>query len=452
MSKETLQRSLTGRHIMLIAIGGAIGTGLFLGAGRSISLAGPSILLVYAIIGCLLFFLMRALGELLLSNTDFNSFADIARAYLGNWAGFFTGWTYWFCWVVTGMAEITAVAKYIGYWWPSIPQWLSALACALLLLMINLLTVKAFGEFEFWFAVIKVTTIVVLIVIGAVMIIMGTKTPSGHVSLTHIWSHGGFFPNGAKGFILAFQMAVFSFVGVELIGVTAGETKDPEKTLPKAINAIPIRILLFYIGTLIVIMSVTPWNKISAVDSPFVTLFAFVGIPAAATIINFVVISAAASSCNSGLFSTSRMLYGLGKQGDASPKFAQLNSKGVPALGLIFSAIILLFGVLLNYFLQADQVFTIVTSLATVLFVFVWAIITVSYILYQRRDQVLAAKQTFKMPFSKVMPWILIVFFIFVLAVLCLDVETRIAIYVAPIWFALLGLFYVLKQRHAHKQ
>ena len=361
MENNDLKRSMTNRHIQLIAIGGAIGTGLFLGAGKSIALAGPSILLAYIIIGFFLFIMMRALGELLLSNSQYNSFIDIAEDYLGHMAGFFTGWTYWFCWVATGIADITAVTKYINFWWPSFPPYLTAIITVILLLALNLMTVKAYGEIEFWFAIIKVIAILFLIVIGLYLIFTGFSSPN-HIQsgFSNLYSHGGFFPNGVMGFLLAFQMAVFSFVGIELVGVTARETKDPEKNLPKAINSVGIRIIIFYVLSLMVIMSITPWDKLDPKESPFVNLFVLAGIPAAAGIVNFVVLTSASSAANSGLFSNSRMVYGLAVSDSAPKALGKANRHGVPYNALIFSGVVLFLAALLNYVIP-DTVFTVVT-------------------------------------------------------------------------------------------
>lgn len=333
-SEDHLRRNLTNRHIQLIAIGGAIGTGLFMGSGKTISLAGPSIIFVYMIIGFMLFFVMRAMGELLLSNLEYKSFSDFAADLLGPWAGFFTGWTYWFCWVVTGIADVVAITAYAQFWFPGLSQWIASLLCVLLLLGLNLATVKMFGEMEFWFAMIKIVAIVGLIVAGLVMIAMQFQSPTGTVaSFTHLWNDGGMFPKGISGFFAGFQIAVFAFVGIELVGTTAAETKDPEKSLPRAINSIPIRIIMFYVFALIVIMSVTPWNSVVPDKSPFVELFVLIGLPAAASVINFVVLTSAASSANSGVFSTSRMLFGLAQEGDAPKSFANLSKRAVPANG-----------------------------------------------------------------------------------------------------------------------
>ena len=222
---ENLQRELSNRHVQLIAIGGAIGTGLFLGAGQTIAMTGPSILLTYIIIGFMLFMFMRGLGEIIIQNTNFKSFADVTNTYIGPFAGFVTGWTYWLCWIITGMAGSDCSCQIYKFWFPDIPNWISALFCVLILMSFNLLSAKLFGELEFWFAIIKIVTIIALIVIGVIMILFAFKTPFGNTSLTHLYQHG-IFPKGASGFFMSFQMALFSFVGIEMIGVTAGETKD----------------------------------------------------------------------------------------------------------------------------------------------------------------------------------------------------------------------------------
>ncbi|UBH14653.1 amino acid permease [Macrococcus armenti] len=447
-ASNDLQRSLSNRHIQLIAIGGAIGTGLFLGAGKSISFAGPSILLTYLIIGLFLFLFMRGLGELLLSNTNYHSFTDIARDYLGDFMGYITGWTYWFCWVVTGMAEVTAVAKYVQFWWPDFPTWASSFICIIILMGLNLLTAKLFGELEFWFAIIKVITIVALILVGIVLIIIGFETKFGHASISNIWSHNGIFPNGMNGFLLSFQMAIFSFVGIELIGVTAGEAQDPDKTLPRAINSVPIRIVLFYIGSLFVLMSVTPWDKIDPNESPFVKFFGLIGIGIAASLINFVVITSASSSCNSGIFSNSRMLFGLSKnfsKGNDS-FFQRTNKAGVPANAVVFSSVLLLISVLLNYFIpNANAVFTLVTTVATVFFIVVWSIIMIAYLKYLKTRPALHKNSIYKMPGSKLSAYIVLAFFGFVFLLLFMAEDTRMGLLVSPLWFVLLAIMYYVQ-------
>jgi len=386
---------------------------------------------------------MRGLGEIIIQNTNFKSFADVTNTYIGPFAGFVTGWTYWLCWIITGMAEVTAVAKYISFWFPDIPNWISALFCVLILMSFNLLSAKLFGELEFWFAIIKIVTIIALIVIGVIMILFAFKTPFGNTSLTHLYQHG-IFPKGASGFFMSFQMALFSFVGIEMIGVTAGETKNPEKTIPKAIDAVPIRILIFYVGALAVIMSIIPWDKVDPNESPFVRLFSLIGIPFAAGLINFVVLTAAASSCNSGIFSNSRMLFGLSEQKQAPSIFKSTNKQGVPHIAIIVSSALLLVTAVLNYiFPNATLVFTYVTTISTVLFIIVWALIIWAYINYHRKNPELHKKAKFKLPGGKYMAYIILAFFLFVFCLLFVNATTRNAIFLTPIWFIILGIMYL---------
>lgn len=440
---------MSSRHIQLLAIGGAIGTGLFMGSGKTISVAGPSVIFVYMIIGFMLYFVMRAMGELLLSNLRYKSFSDFAADLLGPWAGFFTGWTYWFCWVVTGIADVVAIAHYVRFWWGGIPLWIPALACIVLLVALNLPTVKAFGETEFWFALIKILAILTLIVVGLVMILTGFDSGAGPTAgFGNLWENGGFFPTGPMGFVAGFQIAVFAFVGIELVGTAAAETKDPEKNLPKAINSIPLRIMLFYVGALVVLMSVIPWTEFNAEESPFVGMFALAGLGTAAAVVNFVVLTSAASSANSGIYSTSRMVFGLAHDGDAPKALGRLSSRQVPRNALFFSCTFLLAGVVLLY--AGDSVsaaFTLVTTISALCFMFVWTIILFSYLTYRRRRPQLHAESKFKLPGGRVMVYVVLAFFVFIVWALTTQPDTLTALLVTPIWFALLGGAYALLRR-----
>ncbi|WP_424809544.1 D-serine/D-alanine/glycine transporter [Rhodococcus sp. 27YEA15] len=449
-----LSRQLSNRHIQLIAIGGAIGTGLFMGSGKTISLAGPSVLFVYMIIGFMLFFVMRAMGELLLSNSTYKSFSDFAADLLGPWAGFFTGWTYWFCWIVTGIADVIAISGYFKYWWPGLAAWIPALLTIAALLLLNLPTVRAFGETEFWFALIKIIAIVALIIVGIVMVVAGFTAPNGSTAgVSNLWNDGGMFPTGFMGFVAGFQIAVFAFVGIELVGTTAAEAKDPEKNLPKAINSIPIRILLFYVVALAVIIMVTPWREISAENSPFVAMFTLAGLGIAASVINFVVLTSAASSANSGIYSTSRMVFGLAQEGDAPKKLGRLNSRKVPANALMFSCIFLLASLIL--LASGDSVinaFTVVTTISALCFMFVWTIILASYLVYRKRRPHLHEASKFKMPGGVVMCWVVLAFFVFIVWALTTKDDTRQALLVTPIWFLVLAVAWaVIRRRPAHR-
>ncbi|AUX72333.1 D-serine/D-alanine/glycine transporter [Erwinia pyrifoliae] len=448
---DTLRRNLHNRHIQLIAIGGAIGTGLFMGSGKTISLAGPSIIFVYMIIGFMLFFVMRAMGELLLSNLEYKSFSDFAADLLGPWAGYFTGWTYWFCWVVTGIADVVAISSYFQLWLPNFSIWMSALLCIVVFLSLNIATVKLFGEMEFWFAIIKIVAIVALIVTGIMLVALHYPSPGGsHAALSNIWDHGGMFPKGLSGFFAGFQIAVFAFVGIELVGTAAAETHNPKTVLPRAINAIPLRIIMFYVLALVVIMAVTPWDHVVADRSPFVEMFVLIGLPAAASIVNFVVLTSAASSANSGIFSTSRMLYGLSQQGVAHRSFGILSRRAVPTTGLLFSCLCLLGGVALIYLIpNVMTVFTLVTTVSAILFMFVWTIILCSYLAYRKKHPQRHATSGYKMPLGKFMCWVCLAFFAFVLVLLTLEDDTRHALMVTPLWFVMLAAGWFLRKRKA---
>ncbi|MED1780487.1 amino acid permease [Brevibacillus fortis] len=445
MQDQKLERGLKNRHVQLIAIGGAIGTGLFLGAGKSIHLAGPSILFAYLITGIICFLIMRSLGELLLSNLNYHSFVDFVKEYLGNMAAFVTGWTYWFCWISIAMADLTAVGLYTQYWFPDIPQWMPGLIALVVLLIMNLATVKLFGEMEFWFALVKVIAILVLIFVGIFMIIKGFSTNAGASSFTNLWSHGGMFPNGFNGFLLSFQMVVFAFVGIELVGLTAGETEDPKRVIPKAINQIPIRILIFYVGALIVIMSIYPWNAINPLESPFVQVFAAIGIAAAAGIVNFVVLTSAASACNSAIFSTSRMVYSLAKEKNAPVPLTKLTANKVPANALFFSTVVILIAVVLNY-VMPEGVFTLITSISTVCFIFIWGITVICHLKYRKTRPELAKANPFKMPLYPFANYLILAFLAFILVVLALAEDTRVALFITPVWFILLVAIYKLRK------
>lgn len=442
--RRELKRDLAGRHIQLIAIGGCIGTGLFMGSGRTISLSGPAVLLIYALIGFMLYFVMRAMGELLLFDLSYKSFADFAEDLLGPWAGFTTGWSYWFAWIVTAIAEVIAVAGYVSFWWPDLPLWIPAVLSVVLLLTLNLLTVKAFGEIEFWFALIKIFAILTLIAAGLFLVATGFTSPDGHrASVANLWKHGGIFPTGVSGVLAGFQTAVFAFVGMEIVGTTAAEVKNPAQVMPRAITTIPIRILLFYLGTLAVLMMVTPWPHIASDNSPFVGMFSLAGFAGAASVVNFVVVSSALSSTNSGIYSTSRMLYGLSLRRDAPRFFRSLSARGVPANALLLAAILLLAAaVLLAVGGSVMDAFQMVGAVASLLFIYVWTIILLCYIAFRTRRPDGHASSTFKMPGGTFMPQVVLAFFVFVIVALALQPTTRVSLYILPVWFLLLWIAY----------
>ena len=452
--ERELQRGLTNRHLQLIALGGAIGTGMFMGSSSTIHLAGPSSALVYALIGFFLYFMMRALGEMLLSNLNYKSFRDIAEDLLGPAGGFIAGWTYWFSWIVAAMGDMAAITAYFQYWWPNVPKWLPAAALAAVLLALNIIAVQFFGEAEFWFALIKLVAIAILLLVAIWLVATKFVSPSGEMAtVSNLWNDGGFFPNGINGFLAGFQIAFFAFVGIELVGTAAAETKDPTTTLPKAINAIPVRLALFYVLALAAIMCVVPWRSVVPGVSPFVTVFGMAGFTAAAGVMNFVLLTAAASSDNSGLYSTSRMLYGLAHDGQANQIFGKLSRRRVPQNALLLSCVILLCGV--SFLYMSDSImesFALVTTVAALMFLFTWSLIMVCYLVYRKRWPELHEKSIYKMPGGVPMAWAVLGFYLFSLVVLCLDPVTRKAVMVTPVWFILIIVMYFAHKRRAAKQ
>jgi amino acid transporter, AAT family len=452
MSKSTkgkeLHRGLEERHITLMSLGAAIGVGLFLGSASAIKMAGPGILLGYGFAGLIMFFIMRALGEMAIQKPVAGSFSKYARDYLGPLAGYITGWNYWFLWVVTCMAEITAVGIYMEYWYPDVPRWIWALTALVIMAAVNFLAVKAYGELEFWFALIKIVTIIAMIAIGAGMIFFGIGNGGIATGINNLWEHGGIFPNGIKGVFLSLQMVMFAYLGIEMIGVTAGEVKNPEKSLARAIDSVFWRILIFYVGALFVIMSIYPWEEIGTKGSPFVLTFEQIGIPGAAGIINFVVLTAALSSCNSGIFSTARMLFNLAQHGEAPQNFGKVTKNGVPGIAVIASAGALLIGVVLNYIVPA-KVFTWVTSIATFGAIWTWGVILLSQIRYRNTLKPAESKALkYKMPLFPYTSYIALAFLAFVIGLMAYNPDTRIALVIGPLFLVFLVTVYYVKGFH----
>ena len=445
---QQLQRGLEQRHITLMSLGAAIGVGLFLGSATAIRLAGPAILISYIIGGFAILIIMRALGEMAVYNPVSGSFSRYAKDYLGPLAGYITGWNYWFLWVVTCMAEITAVGVYMKMWFPDTASWIWALAALIVMTLVNLIAVKAYGEFEFWFALIKIVAILAMIFMGLGVIIFGIGNGGVAVGISNLWSNGGFAPNGVTGVLMSLQMVMFAYLGVEMIGVTAGEAKNPKKVIPRAIDTVFWRILLFYVGALFVIMSIYPWNEIGENGSPFVLMFEKIGIGPAAGIINFVVLTAALSSCNSGIFSTGRMLFNLAEQKQASASFKKISGTGVPSKAILFSAFLLLIGVLLNY-LVPEKVFIWVTSISTFGAVWTWGIILLSQLKFRKSlSKGEVSRLTYKALLYPLGSYLVLAFLVLVLALMAYFPDTRIALIVGPIWVISLVFIYYKKGFH----
>ena len=444
MPKHLVQ-GLKTRHILMIALGSAIGTGLFFGAGESISLAGPSILLAYLIGGIIMYIVIRALGEMTVQEPNSGSFSYYAYKYIGNYAGFISGWNYWFLYIIVCMLELTASTMFLDYWFPHSAHWLVALGILGVFALINLNKVSFFGEFEFWFAGIKVITIIVMIILGTYLVLTHNNTNS---NISNLWVHGGFFANGWHGFLLSFVVVVFSFGGTELVGITAAEAENPQKTIPMAINGVIVRIIIFYILTLLIIMCLYPWNMIDKNTSPFVDVFSKIGITQAATVMNIVAITAALSSFNSGIYATARMLFNLSGQKNAPRAFTCLNKQGVPYIATLFSLLCIFLTIVLNY-LYPKQIFGILLAIATIAAMLNWIAILIAQ--YAFRKKVKNSTILYKMPFYPLTPIIDIVFFIIVMIVMSQMDNMRLAIYIAPLWIVILSCGYFIR-RHLDKK
>ncbi|OMG68659.1 aromatic amino acid transporter AroP [Stutzerimonas balearica] len=457
MNRDTLhagplQRGLKNRHIQLIALGGAIGTGLFLGSAGVLRSAGPSMILGYAIGGLIAFLIMRQLGEMIVEEPVAGSFSHFAHQYWGPFAGFLSGWNYWVLYVLVGMAELTAVGKYVQFWWPEIPTWVTAAAFFVLINLINLTNVKAFGEAEFWFAIVKVVAIIGMILLGLFLLFSGQG--GEQASITNLWSHGGFFPNGIEGLVMALAIIMFSFGGLELVGITAAEAADPKTVIPKAINQVVYRILIFYIGALTVLLALYPWDSLletlgSAADpysgSPFVQIFSLIGSDTAAHLLNFVVLTAALSVYNSGVYCNSRMLYGLAEQGDAPRALLKVNRRGVPVLAIGVSALVTLACVLVNY-LVPQNALELLMSLVVAALVINWAMISLAHLKFRKAMQQRGVEPSFKAFWYPLSNYLCLAFVAAILVIMLWIPGIRMSVYAIPFWVLLLWMVFRVRQ------
>lgn len=425
LTAEGLKQGLQTRQVRMIAIAGAIGTGLFLGAGKNLHNIGPSLLLVYAVVGAFVFIIMRALGELLMYKPVNGSFAEYAKEFLGPVYGFVTGWGYWITWNVIGMAELHAAGVYVQKWWPDIPLWVTAAIWLCALTTLNLIAVAAFGEAEFWFAGIKVAAIVGLIAGGILVMVFRLGHVGSNATPARMWNDGGFVPHGWVKVLLATQMVIFAYQGVELLGMAAAETKDRETVLPKAINSVPLRVGIFYLGSLAVLLSLYSWKDFSAGRSPFVQALDGIGIPRAGDVMNFVVLTACTSACSSGLFANGRLLKRLADDGMAPRSLGRVSRRHVPAAGILISAAVMSLGIVIDR-LSPDNAFTIITSVSSIGGVWAWGIILVCLLAYRRQVAVgLVRGSTFPLPYAKPLCVVTLAFIAMVVVLLAFDEVER---------------------------
>lgn len=442
----TLQRGLQNRHIQLIALGGAIGTGLFLGIGPAIQMAGPAVLLGYGIAGIIAFLIMRQLGEMVVEEPVSGSFSHFAWKYWGPFAGFLSGWNYWVMFVLVGMAELTAAGIYMQYWLPDVPTWIWAAAFFIIINAANLVNVRLYGEMEFWFALIKVLAIIAMIGFGLWLLFSGHG--GEHATFDNLWQHGGFLATGWHGLIMSLAVIMFSFGGLELIGITAAEARDPQTTIPKAVNQVVYRILIFYIGSLVVLLALYPWVNVKADSSPFVMIFHELDSNIVASALNFIILVASLSVFNSGVYSNSRMLFGLSVQGNAPAFLTRVNTRGVPVNSLFLSAAITSLVIVVNYLLPKEA-FGLLMALVVATLLLNWIMICLAHLKFRAAMRRQGRDTQFKALLYPAGNYICIAFLVLILGLMCTIDGMRMSAILLPVWIAFLFIAFKLLRRKA---
>lgn len=454
-----LKRSMTAGQMEMISLGGAIGVGLFMGASSTIKWTGPSVLLAYIFVGVILYIVMRALGEMLYVDPGTGSFADYASEHVHPIAGYLAEWANVFQYIVVGISEVVATTEYLRFWWKGTSDWAAGVIIILFLLVANLASAKAYATLEFWFAMIKVVTIILMILLGFAVILLGFAVilfgfgNGGHpVGFSNLWNHGGFFTGGLKGFFFSMAIIVGSYEGIELIGISAGEVSDPHKAIVKSVKSVLWRILIFYVGAIFVIVTIYPWNKLDSIGSPFVTTFAKVGITAAASVINFVVLTAALSGANSGIYSSSRMLYKLAHEGEAPKTFGHISKRIVPSHAIIGITSGIFIGFMLNVLAQflnksLANIFVIVYSSSVLPGMVAWFVILLAELRFRRKNPHLMENHPFKLPLYPYSNYFALIMLVVIVVFMFINPETQISVAVGAAVLIIAALVYVVKHR-----
>ena len=447
-----LKRSMTAGQMEMISLGGAIGVGLFMGASSTIKWTGPSVLLAYIFVGVILYIVMRALGEMLYVDPGTGSFADYASEHVHPIAGYLAEWANVFQYIVVGISEVVATTEYLRFWWKGTSDWVAGAIIILFLLVANLASAKAYATLEFWFAMIKVVTIILMILLGFAVILFGFGNGGHPVGFSNLWSHGGFFTGGLKGFFFSMAIIVGSYEGIELIGISAGEVSDPHKAIVKSVKSVLWRILIFYVGAIFVIVTIYPWNKLDSIGSPFVTTFAKVGITAAASVINFVVLTAALSGANSGIYSSSRMLYKLAHEGEAPKTFGHVSKRIVPSHAIIGITSGIFVGFMLNVLAQflnksLANVFVIVYSSSVLPGMVAWFVILLAELRFRRKNPHLMENHPFKLPLYPYSNYFALIMLVVIVVFMFINPETQISVAVGAAVLIIAALVYVVKHR-----
>lgn len=447
-----LKRSMTAGQMEMISLGGAIGVGLFMGASSTIKWTGPSVLLAYIFVGVILYIVMRALGEMLYVDPGTGSFADYASEHVHPIAGYLAEWANVFQYIVVGISEVVATTEYLRFWWKGTSDWVAGVIIILFLLVANLASAKAYATLEFWFAMIKVVTIILMILLGFAVILFGFGNGGHPVGFSNLWSHGGFFTGGLKGFFFSMAIIVGSYEGIELIGISAGEVSDPHKAIVKSVKSVLWRILIFYVGAIFVIVTIYPWNKLDSIGSPFVTTFAKVGITAAASVINFVVLTAALSGANSGIYSSSRMLYKLAHEGEAPKTFGYVSKRIVPSHAIIGITSGIFIGFMLNVLAQflnksLANIFVIVYSSSVLPGMVAWFVILLAELRFRRKNPHLMENHPFKLPLYPYSNYFALIMLVVIVVFMFINPETQISVAVGAAVLIVAALVYVVKHR-----
>ena len=448
-----LKRSMTAGQMEMISLGGAIGVGLFMGSTSTIKWTGPSVLLAYMFVGLILYIVMRALGEMLYVSPGTGSFADYATEYISPLAGYLAEWANVFQYIVVGISEVVAATEYLKFWWPEVSVFWSGIIIIAFLLLANLASAKAYGTLEFWFAMIKVVTIVIMIILGLLVILLGVGNHGKPIGFSNLWSHGGFFTGGVKGFFFSMAIIAGSYEGIELIGISAGEVANPQEAIVKSVKSVLWRILIFYVGAIFVIVTIYPWNQLSNIGSPFVETFTKVGITAAAGIINFVVLTAALSGANSGIYSSSRMLFKLAHEGEAPKTFGKLSKRIVPDRAIVGITSGILIGFILNLIMSTmnksmGELFVVVYSSSVLPGMVAWFVILISELKFRKNNSHLMAEHPFKLPLYPYSNYFAFAMLLVIVVFMFINPETRISVGVGAGVLVLASLVYMLKHRN----
>ena len=448
-----LKRSMTAGQMEMISLGGAIGVGLFMGSTSTIKWTGPSVLLAYMFVGLILYIVMRALGEMLYVSPGTGSFADYATEYISPLAGYLAEWANVFQYIVVGISEVVAATEYLKFWWPEVSVFWSGIIIIAFLLLANLASAKAYGTLEFWFAMIKVVTIVIMIILGLLVILLGVGNHGKPTGFSNLWSHGGFFTGGVKGFFFSMAIIAGSYEGIELIGISAGEVANPQEAIVKSVKSVLWRILIFYVGAIFVIVTIYPWNQLSNIGSPFVETFTKVGITAAAGIINFVVLTAALSGANSGIYSSSRMLFKLAHEGEAPKTFGKLSKRIVPDRAIVGITSGILIGFILNLIMSTmnksmGELFVVVYSSSVLPGMVAWFVILISELKFRKNNSHLMAEHPFKLPLYPYSNYFAFAMLLVIVVFMFINPETRISVGVGAGVLVLASLVYMLKHRN----